>query len=762
LRLGLAAMELARSVWLALVTVFLGAAPVQIESRRLVAAQGMSPVTRIVGLLEELRNEVEADHKKEEALYEKFVCWAKSVVSQKTMSNAEAEAELGSLQTYVSDLASGRVELTSERVDLEKEIAGLVASLETAEAARKQEHADYGDATAELELGASALKDAIEVLSGATAGHEQGVLLGLRTSVGHTRAVEAQEAATLSRAAQLGDRFLEPGDAVFLRRLLGGEVPEVDWKKLNRKATFKMSYKARSTKIQDVLVKLLAVFEGNLAEAQKKESDSQELYDKLLASKTKERGSAQEALAKMAMEGGAKGQTKAEMEARIDLLGEQIENDKKYMSQVTTSLEDKKTEWQARTAIRSKEIAAISKALEILASDDSKDTFKRSLASQGYLFLQTTLASARDASGAAEAIRAARGAASELRAVARAVNDGRVLLLAERLGDPGAIARVVEAIDTMVGNLRVEQASDEEKKEDCEANRMEDTRSAVQAGRAIDAASDTMTQLASDVGELDSQITQKEEQGAAIVEQLAAAEAQRKDEHVAFLNSQKDDEDAAKMVASAIEVLEAFYKEGGNTVFVQRAGNKEPVEVAAGQAPPPPPKTWSEPEYGGRTSESGGIIMILTMIKDDILKDQAASEKAEEKAGALYTETSEAFTKEKAALDEQVDEMKISSGEKVGTIESTRSERSIKKGELGVLMEKIRAVQPGCDFFQVNYLVRKKSRLIELDGLLKAKAILEGARFDEEDSDREMKPGDAALLVKARHRLQSLETRHGQ
>jgi hypothetical protein len=722
----------------------------------------MSPVTRIVGLLQELQKEIEADHKKEEALYEKFVCWAKSVVSQKTMSNAEAEAELSSLQTYVSDLESGRVELTSERVDLEKEIAGLVTSLETAETARKQEHADYGEATAELELGVSALKDAIEVLSEATAGHEQGVLLGLRTSVGHTEAVEAQEAAALSRAAQLGDRFLEPGDAVFLRRLLGGEVPEWDWKKLNRKATFKMSYKARSTKIQGVLVKLLAVFEGNLAEAHKKEADSQELYDKLLASKTKEKEAAQESLAKMAKEGGAKGQTKAEMEARIDLLEEQVESDKKYIGQVTTSLEDKKTEWQARTAIRSKEIAAISKALEILASDESKDLFKRSLASQGYLFLQTTVASSRDVSGTAQAIKAARGAASELRAVARAAHDERVLILAERLGDAGAIAKVVEAIDTMVGNLRVEQASDDEKKENCEANRMEDTRSAVLAGRTIDEASDTMTQLTSEVGELDSQITQKEEQGVAIAEQMTTARAQRKEENAAFLVHQKDDEDAASTVASAIEVLEAFYKESGNTFFVQRIGNKEPVEVAAGQAPPPPPKTWSEPGYGGRTTESDGIIMILTMIKDDILKDKAASEKAEEKAEALYTETTEALSKEKAALNEQIDEMMISKGEKVDTIESTRSERSIKKDELDVLLEKIKGVQPGCDFFQVNYLVRKKSRLIELDGLLKAKAILEGARFDEEDPDREMKPGDAALLVRARRRLQSLETRHGR
>jgi len=716
-----------------------------------------SPISRIVEMLQGLREKCELDAKTDERLYEKFVCWGKQVILQKTASNEVANKEIAELTQYVADLDSGRIELTTERVDLEKEIAELLSGIEAATARRNAEKSDFENAEEEMTQAIEALTKALDVLKTATAGHETGVLTEIKVEAGHRAEQEAREKSVLSRGAALGDRFLGKGDALFLRRLLTGEVPTFEWKDLNRKATFKMSYKARSTKIQDVLVKLLAVFEGNVAEAHKKEADSQELYDKLLASKTKEKESAQEALAKMAQEGGAKGQTKAEMESRIGLLEEQVESDKKYISQVTTSLEGKKAEWQARTAIRSKEIAAISKALEILASDESKDLFKRSLASQGYLFLQTAVASARDASGTAEA---ARGAASELRALARATRDERVLLLAERLGDAGAIAKVVEAIDTMVGNLRDEQASDDEKKESCEANRMEDTRSAVLAGRAIDEASDTISQLTSDVGELDSQLTQKEEQGEAIVEQLAAAEAQRNEEHAAFVSGQKDDEDAATTVASAIEVLEAFYKQ--NTVFVQRAGAKEPVEVAAGQAPPPPPKTWSEPEYGGRTTESDGIIMILTMIKDDILKDKAASEEAEHKAAEVYAETSQALTKEKDALDGQIDEMKIAKGEKAGTIESTRSERSIKKDELDVIMEKVKAVQPGCDFFQVNYLVRKRNRLVELDGLLKAKAILAGARFDEEDPDREVRPGDAALLVRARRRLQSLETRHGR
>merc|ERR1719336_2184730 len=69
-------------------------------------------------------------------------------------------------------------------------------------------------------------------------------------------------------------------------------------------------------------------------------------------------------------------------------LGQQINNDEGYIAQVRTALRNKKTEWQARQVLRQGELAAISKAIDILHSDASRDLFKKSFASQGLLFLQ--------------------------------------------------------------------------------------------------------------------------------------------------------------------------------------------------------------------------------------------------------------------------------------------------------------------------------------------------------------------------------------
>ena len=42
------------------------------------------------------------------------------------------------------------------------------------------------------------------------------------------------------------------------------------------------------------------------------------------------------------------------------------------------------------------------------------------------------------------------------------------------------------------------------------------------------------------------------------------------------------------------------------------------------------------------------------------------------------------------------------------------------------LLEKIEKINPNCEYYEVNYPMRTKNRQIEIDGLNKAKAILQG------------------------------------
>merc|ERR1719223_824345 len=97
-----------------------------------VAGSKLSPITRVVELLKGLGRKVEDDMKQSEHLFEEYVCWGKTIVRTKTDTNEKAKSRIDSLEAYIADLDAGRVELTTERVDLEKELKTLNQDIESA------------------------------------------------------------------------------------------------------------------------------------------------------------------------------------------------------------------------------------------------------------------------------------------------------------------------------------------------------------------------------------------------------------------------------------------------------------------------------------------------------------------------------------------------------------------------------------------------------------------------------------------------------
>merc|ERR1719253_1733613 len=595
-------------------------------------AASLSPVTRVVELLKALSKQVEKEGKVEEGLYEDFVCWGKSVINQKTESNAAAASRIDELETYIADLDSGRIELTSERSDLEKDISELMSDMESATALRKKEHADFLEAEDEMVKAVAALKSAIDTLDEATKDHKEGVLLAVRArlqgaSQNGGMAALATHQASLKQAVDLGDRFLAKADATFLRRVLLGDVPKVDWKKLNRKATFKMSYKARSFKIQGVLKKMHQTFSINLKDATDKEKAAKNDYDKLMTGKQGQLDAAREALNKMDSENGAKGMSRQDSVDELEALQKQVKDDTKFIEQTEKSLAAKKKEWKVRSELRTNEIAAISKAIYILHNDDARDLFKKSFSSQAPgQFLQVAQTAHRAL---------AQKAVVALRSAARRSGDSRLFSLAIDLAKPKSVKTkfdpIIKAIDKMVKQLQEEEGKDLDIKQTCEKDRMADTREAIVISRTIDELTDKITALTEEIAECQKKIEELIAEHKKTKEQLNKATRMRDDENAAWKITDKDDKLAAETVARAKDVLAGFYKDNG-LVFVQ----KQPAEgMAAGEAPPPPPPTW-EGDYGGKTGESQGIVAIMEMVREDIVKDRTDAKADEDDAQKEY------------------------------------------------------------------------------------------------------------------------------
>merc|ERR1719379_2991454 len=147
------------------------------------AAESLNPITRVVQLMEGLAKKIEKDGKAEEDLFEKYVCWYKTVVSTKKASNAEAKDRIEQLTAYIDDIKSGRVEFTSERKDLEAEIEKLNTEIETATDMRKKENEDFLAAKDEMDKAIAALELAVDVLNSLASNPKKGAFAALGSEV---------------------------------------------------------------------------------------------------------------------------------------------------------------------------------------------------------------------------------------------------------------------------------------------------------------------------------------------------------------------------------------------------------------------------------------------------------------------------------------------------------------------------------------------------------------------------------------------------
>jgi len=723
-----------------------------------------NPVSRIVTLLNGLKGKLEQDLDAETDLYETYKCWVMSTTTTKTASNEAANSRIGNLNTYIADVEAGKITFTSENKDLGKQIAGLTDDLAQAETMRKTENKDFVAAKREMEMAVAALKEAVKTIDEATKGsfaQKRGYLgmLSTRHSV--------------QKALVLGRALLDDTEVKYLEQLMSDDVPKADWKKLNRKATFKMKYKKGSGKILNTLSTLQTTFEKNLASAIQKEKDDLAAYEKLKKSKGDMLDSANKALTDMAVENGARGVSKQKAQDKVDALEAQVTADTKFIKEAGEAFKIKEKEWAARKNLRSKELLAMSQAIAVLASDDAKDGFKESFKSQGYLLLQesqqTTLR---------EPERRAKCAARLVSSLAAKSKDVKLLQLA-RLAGNARIDEVIKKVDEIIALKAKQEEEDLTKKQKCEVDLSDAASKARKASLDMDTDTEDISRANTKAAEATAEIKDQNEKKTSLEGQIKDLVKQRRDANSEFSSDKVADQKAASLVADAIAIIKDWKNAKKSALISQRkltmaasaihdvvqpeasaamlqaptaveavphrvvvaAVQTQTFEqstskqnpkfvVAAGDAPPPPPSTWEAgTEYGGASGEQAGVVGILEMVKEDIKKDISAAE--EEEAQSVKD-----FDKEKADLEDEVkatdaalDAYKQDVAAQQKTAVDKKKERATTKGELDGQMDLYRSYKPGCDFLLVNFDTRTKARQLEVDGLTKAKAILKGGDF---------------------------------
>jgi hypothetical protein len=681
----------------------------------LVAATQLNPITRVAELLGDLMKKVEADADKEQDLYDTFKCWCTKVINGKSASIASNEERIAELTAYIDDLDSGRIELTSERSDLETEIKALEKTVAEATAMRTKENGDFLAAKDQLDK-------AIAALEGAVATMEAGTNETNRSTTALTAF-----ATKLKKAVRVGEGFLSKHDTTELLKAL--DVPDVDYEKLNRDAGFKQQYEHRSGEIQDILSDMLTTFKDNLNESVTAEAKAKADSEELIDAKTTQLDSAKAALTDQSGEMGARGASRADSDQEKTDLEGQNQRDAGYIQDTKSTCAAKATDFAERTRVRTAEKAAIQQTIATLRSDDARDLFKKSFSSQGKTLLQV----ARKVEGPLDK------GLKMLRKAAIAAGDVKLLSLVQGHGqkktpsESDPFAEISAEVDQFIADLEEEEAADLAEKEQCEKDRHEKNAAVEMESKAIDSNTARIERWNGYVAEAQKAVEEIMKEIKELQDQKTDAETQRAKEHAEFEVALEDDTAAVEVVGNAMKVLTDFYaKENLAIAFVQVA---ETQTQPAGEAPTPPPSTWEEGGYKGAGGESGGVVGLLEMIKTDIGKDIQKADKEEADAVTAYEKLVADIDADILSLETRKSNKEGEIADDEGSVAAEKTERGTNQEEMKAHLDYLASIAKRCDYMAAEFENRKIARQEELDNLHKAQAVFSGAEFAEEPAE---------------------------
>lgn len=713
------------------------------EALNLTANLSASPVSRVVKLLKYLSDQIEKEGEYEENLYEKFICWGKDLIKKTDETMTENIRFVQTLESSTKSLMSADVSITNEKENNKKEVGRLRHEIMEMEHERNGAKAEFDAASEQMTQAIAAMEAAIAVLSGTVSKFTgtAAAFLGMKVD----SSVYAEQSEALSNAVTLAGRFLDEADANFVRRVLTAQVPvpKHDWNKLNKKAAFKSSYKARSAKIVAIFQKILEELKLNKQTATAAEAAAAAEFVTLNAAKRAELAAAQKALEEASEEKAAKLLLITKMTAKSGAIYKELKLDKALIDKCKADMKQKTDEWAQRKVVRGDELKAIAKTIEVLHNDDARDAFTTSYKSQGYLFLQEHASVLRSSSLAK--------AADELTRVAKESGDKQLVQLAasvKSLADGGVrtagdlrvdLKPVITAIGDLIAELKAEEGKDLKKKEDCEKDRAEIAGKAVKHARDVDDDSDAITQAVAALETYHADIVALEAKISATTKELGEAADQREAEKAAYEKDQADDLAAVGIVNEAKETLKKFYDdvESGKYEALVQANTQANTSVRYA-----PPKVWTTPTaaYTGRGEESNTILYMMHQIANDIEAEMEMHTKDENDAITAYDKYVEDANSKKGTLEAEVQAINGDIATEDGKKETAESDRAA--SHLLMVSEKnsMKELEPGCMYYTKYFGLRRQNRLIEIDGLEKARTFLLGGIF--ENKNRALVVGD--------------------
>jgi chromosome segregation ATPase len=714
-----------------------------------------SPIKRVVSLLEKMRAELVAEADKEAEMYDKMVCWCETNEKEKKKAIADAEALEKELEAEIQERAAKFGEDATEIDRLKEQISEDTASLKEATSIRENEAAKFRATNKDLVQSITNVKNAIQILSKHNSAASSFVQLDASVlSSMHTvlkdlafKAQMLQADQSEGRHSRQGTSFLslstdstsagesllsvfesghgEASGAVpleFAQRILAKTAQGAQPAFIQSGAAPSGgSYAPQSSQIFGILTTMKEEFEANLSQEEKDELKAQEDFAAMSKAKSEQIAVAKEKLD--ALEGANADNQKALSDAKenLELTREQRSKDVEFLRNLKTTCMDLDQQWAQRSKTRAMETQAVSEALKIVTADDNMDLLRGTVTllqvnTESQMRVRRSRAmtslrqSAQSPSFEADDLLAAwhsRGTQGQKVSMLGAAGGPRMQLstLAVSVG-LDSFAKIKEAMDKMVSELKVEQEEEVKFKTYCakelnlnEKQTYETDEQKEDLEASIAKLSKLIKKLAEEIADANNQIAETETA-------ILKASQVREGENAEFQTVVADQRATQDILTKALGKLKAFYK----SALLQKAAQEPPVKFNS---------------YKKNAGASPVIGMIEQIIEDSkALEGEAVA--GETEAQASY----EQFVKDSNALIKQLSD---SVAAKTKASATAKEDAEQAKSDLEGTVEQLESLaltaqdlHGECDWVLRNFAARQKARLDEIEAIGQAKAILSG------------------------------------
>lgn len=690
----------------------------------------VTPLEKVVTLLEDLKAEVTKDGTDEAAVYEKFACWCKDTTATKSQSIITGTDSIEQLSTEIESKTAEKEIKETEVQKWKAEKEATTKELEDAEAIYAQKKFEYDTANANLTKGIFGLTEAKRVME------KQKEAIASYTGLVQLRKTVSDSLA-LASAMNLVSAPKSKAISAFLQQKVDPEDPE---------------YEFHSGDIVSILTDLLKQFTDEKTELDTEWGETtqahKELTDGLKGKIETLKGQIETGEARI-------GELESEIATAKESLVEAqslLKEDQLYMKDMTKQCEVTAKDYDQQSKMRADELTAITTALEILKNKvtPAEVVNKRALlqakpatikvaskvqqvakrhspsaaapkvvsfvqTQRTNTFLEARSSSAEERKGKAVAV---------LQHASKRLNSPFLSTLAMQVAkDP--FKKVKDLIEKLIVRLVAEATAEATKKGYCdkslgEARLARDYNLAEAHKKNVEAAA-----LEVKIDALNAEIT--ELNGTKIPEMekaLSDATTARKSEKETNLETIATATDGLKAIKEAIVVLKDFYKQAKKaTVLLQKVS---PIEEAMKDMP------VMEGAYKGKQTASVYIITLLEQIRDDFDRTIRTTTASEKQAAADFVlfernaKSSLSAWKTKVALD--VQDLKAAETD----LEQTMSEMKAAMDMLDDQLQILEQLKPTCIDSGMSYADRVAKREEEVKALKSALCALDEDKVEDE------------------------------